>query len=527
MIGLDFFLQNLFKASVILAAALAAAWALRHREAALRHFVWTAALGALLILPVLIAMAPQWGWRVVPEQEAALTVTPTTASAAAVVSHGPAMRPAPVRPYWLPVAWAVGFLIVAVRSTLGAVRSARMVGRAAPLTVDAPEIGSGVRLLESREAPMPLAWGIRRPAVVLPVEARDWPADRLRTVVLHEWMHILRRDLLAQAVGQAACCLFWFHPLAWVAARQLRRERERACDDAVLLRGIAAHDYAGHLVELVRAMAARKQQWASAAGMAERSDLEARVRALLDRRRARQPLSRRAALTVSIAAAAMLLPLAALTTYAQATRGVLAGVVQDPSGARVPGATIIARNLDGSNQETMRADAAGQYRFDAIPPGHYELSVQSRGFATANVPALVTAGAVARVDASLEVGSILEDVTVTAQGTAAALTTPPAANPQRIRIGGMVQAAQLIKQQRPVYPADARQEGVTGIVMIKGVVSKTGDLLSPKVINAGVDPRLAKAALDAAGQWKYEPARLNGEPVEVLTTIRLAFELDQ
>lgn len=524
MSGLDFFLQNTLKASVILAAASAAAWALRGRAAALRHFMWTAALGALLLLPVLIAVTPQWGWRATPAQQAAISVSVPTAAAAPRV---PAARPAPLRPYLLPLAWAAGFLIVAMRFTLGAAKSACMVRRAASSSREMSEFGAGVRLLESSEAPMPLAWGIRRPAVVLPAEARAWPADRLRTVVLHEWMHIVRRDLLAQAVGQAACCLFWFHPLAWLAARQLRKERERACDDAVLLRGIAAHDYAAHLLELVRGMAARRQQWVSAAGMAERSDLEARVRALLDRRRARQPLSRRAALAVSAAFVAILVPLAALTTYAQATRGVLAGVVQDPSGARVPGATVIAKNLDASNQETVRSDAAGQYRFNAIPPGHYELSVQSRGFATANVPALVTAGAVTRADASLEVGSILEDVTVTAQGTAAALTTPPATNPQRVRIGGMVQAAQLIRQQHPVYPPDARQEGVTGIVVIKGVVSKTGDLLSPKVINAGVDPRLAKAALDAASQWKYEPARLNGEPVEVLTTIRLAFELDQ
>lgn len=523
MIGLEFFLQNALKASVILAAAFAAAWALRSHAAALRHFLWTAALGALLLLPVMIAVAPQWGWRAMPEQEVAISAAPIAAAAPQV----PTARPAPVRPYLLLLAWAAGFLIVTVRFTLGAVRSARMVGRAAPLCLEAPEVGAGARLLESREAPMPLAWGIRRPAVVLPAEARDWPADRLRTVVLHEWMHIVRRDLAAQAVGQAACCLFWFHPLAWLAARQLRKERERACDDAVLLRGIAAHDYASHLLELVRAMAARKQQWASAAGMAERSDLEARVKALLDRRRARQPLTRRAALAISAAAVAILLPLAALTAYAQATRGGMAGLVQDPTGARVPFVTVMARNLDASNQETTKANAAGEYRFNAIPPGHYELSVQSRGFAIAKVDALVTAGAVTRVDANLEVGSATQEVTVTAQSIAAALPAQPANSPQRIRIGGNVQPARLIRQPRPAYPPDARQEGVTGIVLIRAVISKTGDLLSPSVINTEIDPRLAKAALDAVSQWKYEPSLLNGEPVETLTTIHLAFELDQ
>lgn len=459
-----------------------------------------------------------------PAQEVTI---PVSVSTAAAVPHVPVARPAPVRRYLLPLAWAVGFLIVGVRFTLGAAKSARMVRCATPLCLEAPEVGAGVRLLESREAAMPLAWGIRRPAVVLPPEARGWPADRLRTVVLHEWMHIARRDLLAQALGQAACCLCWFHPLAWVAARQLRKERERACDDAVLLRGIAAHDYAAHLLELVRAMAARKQQWASAAGMAERSDLEARVRALLDRRRPRRPLTRRAALAVSAAAVAVLLPLAALTTYAQATRGGLAGVVQDPSGARVPGAAVIARSLGGSNQETTRANAAGEYRFNAIPPGRYELSVQSRGFANTKVPAVVTAAAVTRADLNLVIGSVMEDVTVTAPGVAAPGVPHSTANPQRIRVGGNVQPARLIQQARPAYPPDARQEGVTGIVLIRAVIPKTGDLLNPAVINTDIDPRLAKAALDAVSQWKYEPSLLNGEPVEIVTTIHLAFELNQ
>ena len=64
-------------------------------------------------------------------------------------------------------------------------------------------------------------------------------------------------------------------------------------------------------------------------------------------------------------------------------------------------------------------------------------------------------------------------------------------------------------------------------MQIKAIISKTGDLLSPRVINADIDSRLAKAALDAVTQWKYQPALLNGEPVEVVTTIDLAFELNQ
>ncbi|HEV2445010.1 MAG TPA: M56 family metallopeptidase, partial [Candidatus Sulfopaludibacter sp.] len=335
---LEFLAQNIVKASVLLAAAFAASWVLRNRAAALRHFVWTAAMAALLLLPFAIAVAPQRGWRTMPVKQTVAAV----AHGSVRVSQAPAAPSSPRLPLLL-LAWVAGFLAVGVRFARGAARTARMVRRATPApAAEAGEMARGVRLLESAEAPMPLVWGIRRPAVVLPLEARGWPAERLRTVVLHERMHVERGDLVAQALGQAACCLYWFHPLVWLAARRLRTERERACDDAVLLRGVLAHDYAGHLLALVQSLAARKAGWASVAGMAESSGLESRVRALLDRRRRRHPLSRRAALAVSAAGLALILPLATLSTSAQVTRGGLAGVVKDPSGARVPGTDVTA-----------------------------------------------------------------------------------------------------------------------------------------------------------------------------------------
>src|SRR4029077_10836358 len=143
------------------------------------------------------------------------------------------------------------------------------------------------------------------------------------------------------------CCLYWFHPLAWLAARQLRKERERACDDAVLNRGVAASAYAGHLVDWVRAVAAKRTRWVAAPAMAEASDLESRVRSLLDRHRNRRPLTRRAGLAGSAIACAVLATLASVTAHAQAGRGALAGVVKDPSGAVVPNCMVTARNLDG------------------------------------------------------------------------------------------------------------------------------------------------------------------------------------
>jgi TonB family protein len=530
MSALAWLAEIAWKATVVLAAAFAANYALRRGPAAMRHFVWTMALAVLLVLPLAISIGPKWS-------AAAPVVAP--ADGVTVVVRGTD----PPAPWTVPYGWlyAVGALAVAARFAAGIGRTSSMVRRAgiaahAAALADglrrALGIGRRVRVVESRDAAVPMTWGILRPVAVLPVSAREWPHERLHAVLLHELVHVSRLDLLAQAVGQAACCLYWFHPLVWLAARGLRKEREAACDDAVLNRGLAPADYAGHLMELARSMAARQASLADAPAMAESSDLEARVRALLDRGRNRAPLSRRVAMTVAALVCALVLPVATLSTHAQtaAGRGALAGIVTDPSGSRVPGSVVIAKNLDGSNQETTKANAAGEYQFGSIPPGRYAIEVKSAGFAVAKMEIVVTAGTAARADAQLSVGNVTEMVTV--KGTSVRVPLPRAtaqnaAPAQRIPIGGNVKMCRLIRQPRPVYPEDLKAQGVTGRVVIQAIISTTGSVLNPRVINTDVHPALAKAALDSFSQWQYEPTLLNGEPVEVMTTATISFELDQ
>jgi protein TonB len=99
------------------------------------------------------------------------------------------------------------------------------------------------------------------------------------------------------------------------------------------------------------------------------------------------------------------------------------------------------------------------------------------------------------------------------------------AAPQRIRVGGNVQAANLVSQQRPVYPPLAKQARISGTVELSAIIGRDGRVQDLKVVKG--HPLLVQAALDAVKNWVYRPTLLNGEPVEVSTTIDVNFTLSQ
>ena len=149
-------------------------------------------------------------------------------------------------------------------------------------------------LLASDHVTVPFTSGILRPVVVVPTSAlTTWTDERIRVVLLHELAHVRRRDCLVQAMSQVACAAYWFNPLTWVAARRLRAERERACDDLVLEAGLRGADYAQHLLDIARTVTSRRSLSAAALAMARPSELEGRLLAILDGHRARRVVGAR------------------------------------------------------------------------------------------------------------------------------------------------------------------------------------------------------------------------------------------
>lgn len=94
---------------------------------------------------------------------------------------------------------------------------------------------------------------------------------------------------------------------------------------------------------------------------------------------------------------------------------------------------------------------------------------------------------------------------------------------QRVRVSVGVAQGLLVKRVQPSYPEKARQERVQGVVVLKILISRDGDVREVTVVSG--DPLLAPEAIRVVKLWKYKPFLFHGYPVEVDTEVRVNFTL--
>lgn len=87
------------------------------------------------------------------------------------------------------------------------------------------------RIWESDRVPTPFVWGIIRPRIYIPFRLTKVEQDY---ILLHEQYHIRRKDYLVKIIVSIFTCLYWFHPLIWIAAFLMVRDMEMSCDEYVL-----------------------------------------------------------------------------------------------------------------------------------------------------------------------------------------------------------------------------------------------------------------------------------------------------
>jgi len=554
------------KATFLLGGAWLVASATRSLSAAFRHSLWVAAVLGTLALPLLALLIPAWHSTALRSAGAVWTI----GHAAAVngdagkmpVTMVEAVLTAPAASRWAEfvlLVWGIGFCVFAARLAAGLIGLRRIASTARALYDSesarmAQEIclrmgiRRDLRILESDQPlTMPVTWGALRPTILLPVSATNWLIDCKQNVLLHEIAHVARMDWVFQILAEFVKAAYWFHPLAWIAAARLRRESEQASDDCVLGAGIDASGYARNLLALARTLGNPNRKWSAALATAYPTNLERRFRAMLDPSIDRRNLTRRRRAVVATAALLLLIPLAALRLPAQDAAGKFGGTISDPSGMPIQNATVILNNHKANRIQMTTSDAQGRYSFVGLPAGQYELRAMKPGFSEfrATIAALDSGHEVTQ-DLTLQVGGVDEEMDVIADGGprdgvkggvengvkdgvsgevigGVASDGPP--KTIRVRIGGEVQAPKLIEKVQPAYPAKAKAAGIEGTVILHAIIGREGNPLSLRVMNRQIDPELARAAVEAVSQWRYRSTLLNGDLIEVDTTIMVNFTL--
>ena len=435
----DLLLDGTIKATLLLIVATIVGYALRKSSAAARHRLWALTMLSLIVLPLLPSVIPV-AWSVtVPRQVTSILrrhasepqvampsmpLIPVPAESFAVPTNGSSnMRPPELVRFrnetesaisdaaassisemsansqaalsWTDafvvgsLVWLCGVALCLLSIAIGTWRVVRF--RAASRVLDDRDwnvivektkqrlgLTQVVPLREHPEPVVPMTLGALRPIVVLPRQAREWSEQLKRIVLLHELAHVKRRDVAFQWLGRLACALYWFHPLAWFGLRQLRRERELACDDLVVHCGERATDYAETLVSVAKNYQTQRGLTCAVA-MARHGNLEGRMRSLFDKDivRSHKPLSRIVAIAMLVVSALAVSAVSAMQLAADPLEDDEAPVVfrpdeepetQEPEPAKLPAHSPRKYFGEGSGDEASMPVAEWNGKVRAAGP---------------------------------------------------------------------------------------------------------------------------------------------------------------
>lgn len=571
-------LEGIVKISVVLLLALGSVALLRRQSAATRHWLLAAAIACALAMPLLTLVVPSWhlaaaGISSAPALTDALArqltlsshagvPTGTDARTATLDSRG-SLSPIAARltdasgarsgralpPVTRRIAviaalvalWLAGAALNLAVLAAGLGRLAWLAARATrgPRPDDAWQalardmareygVRRRVRLLHSGHPTLLVTWGSFRPTILLPAAARDWPQARMRVVLAHELAHIARGDWATQMTAELLRALAWCTPFAWVAARRLRAESEQASDDAVLQRGIDAPEYASHLVALARAFTQRRDTWSPALGMVRQSAFERRIRAMLNVRLNRAPLTLAARLAITLAFTAVTLPIAGLAASAQPAPASLAAIVRNPRGTPLADVQVSLTQATTQKVHQAKSDNGGRVAFSDLPAGDYTIAIEQMGFRPLKESLALAEGKRLERDIKLTLGTVQETISVKGASEGPPKTNPPGDVAKYMpSAAGAGDAKPLdppmkTRHANPVYPAALRDAGIKGTVGLQATIAKDGTVAALKVVKS-VQPDLDKAAMDAVRLWRYVPTRLDGVAVETDMTITITF----
>jgi beta-lactamase regulating signal transducer with metallopeptidase domain/tetratricopeptide (TPR) repeat protein len=405
---LSFAWPMLWQSSLLILVMLTFDFAVRRRlRASIRYALWLVVLMKLCLPPTLaLPTSPAWWLHATPPPIAAKAAPHYTVT----YDNGPMpeipQAPLPVfvppRPAMYFAAWLLVFS-AAVSSALLAwllarwwqitrhVRRAKTSDRLAALAGGAQEIVGikfNVPVKLTQNSMSPAVCGLFRPAILIPQAlAENFSDEQLRAVLLHELIHLRRRDVWVNFSQALLQIFYWWHPLVWLANTRIRRVREEAVDDAVMLAlRDKAESYASTLLEVAKLALNRPLASLGLVGILEsRHALRQRIERLVDFRAPRQAGLTLVSLLEILAFTAVAVPMGGAPSPAEKQMSPLTAVATPPHAVQktnLPAILITAciYQMGDSEFETIvaglklnRADPSGDPWWSASPEKFLQL----------------------------------------------------------------------------------------------------------------------------------------------------------
>ncbi|HEY7441818.1 MAG TPA: M56 family metallopeptidase [Vicinamibacterales bacterium] len=455
---------------------------------------------------------------------------------------------------WMPLLWILAFGMVLRAGWLaaGALQLRRL--RLGSVTA---HVEAEIQTLKERLAPraelrwhpgigQPVTFGWRRPIILLPPAVHELSTEARVAVVCHELLHVARRDWLWLWIEEAVRTVFWFHPPMRWAIGQVRLGREQTVDARVIALTGARRAYMDAIIRFSGPTPAMNL------GMAfvDQRHVYLRLKALAKETimsRTRIALTGTVLLILLVAtgssiATAVPLPQQSSLSGPDPFDGSSPAVTQTITlrFANAPLTTIL--NTIGSisgiriTYQKGFEDRRTDIEFRAITPGEALRQVLSAHDLTYSV---VDEKTIIVVSSRLQIPGVTSPLeskprSSTTPQAGSQPTSPvgtprpgeltPSPKPQPLRVGREVETPpRKIFSVNPVYPKDAMDAKVQGVVLLDATIGTDGLVKGLRLVQSV--PLLDQAAMDAVNLWRFEPALLNGVPVEVEMTVTINFTL--
>jgi TonB family protein len=402
---------------------------------------------------------------------------------------------------WVLLAWFAGLVVFVARLHVGLMVARRLRSMAtSAVTAELQQafdeikrrlgVERAVRLMHSALVQVPTVIGWLRPVVLIPASCLSGLSPmQIEAILAHELAHIRRHDYLVSVLQSVIETLLFYHPAVWWVSRQVRRERECCCDEMAVAVGGDRLAYARALSVLEERRAAMPEFVLGANG----GVLTMRIRRLLG-------CKEDAAVSQFAAIAVLALMVIAAGSYVVA---------------------IARAEVNAVNRVASLASRT-PIELEPVAPMNLQIApLPLRPFQMKEPVMMAQAEAPVAPSAPVEPVPVLPPAPPPPIEPIVRL--PMAAPGGPVQISAGVSQGMVMRKVAPVYPARAKAAHVQGAVILHAIISKNGTIKNLAVISG--HRMLVNAAREAVSRWTYKPYLLNGEPIDVETSITVNFNL--